>query len=99
MARMGRVRDRRMEAPKSAAWNGGDGGILRAVRWAGHLMSCCFVVAVGVLASRCASPRQEFTGARILQTCDQAWPSCDVVAGCLLGGQSYTQGRFPGDNR
>lgn len=27
--------------------------------------------------------------------CDQSWPICDTFSGCLLGPQSYVEGRFP----
>ena len=29
--------------------------------------------------------------------CTQQWPICDKIAGCLLGDQSYIEGRFPGN--
>jgi hypothetical protein len=47
----------------------------------------------------CSNAKGEFVNGRILQTCNQEWPACNVVAGCLLGNLSYTQGQFPGDSR
>lgn len=31
--------------------------------------------------------------------CDRNWPICSQVAGCLLGTQSYIEGRFPGNGK
>lgn len=47
----------------------------------------------------CASPREEFLGNRALDTCSEAWPICSSVAGCVIGAQSYVEGRFPGKAR
>jgi len=52
---------------------------------------------LGVLAlSSCANPKDEFIGARVLDACNQTWPVCGSVAGCLIGTQSYVQGGMPG---
>lgn len=51
------------------------------------------------IAGGCASPRDEFIGNRALDACSDAWPVCSTVVGCLLGAQSYVEGRFPGDAR
>lgn len=60
------------------------------------------VVALSVLAlaaSGCGNRRDEFVGARVKDTCDATWPVCDTFAGCMIGGQSYVEGRFPNDGR
>ena len=51
-----------------------------------------------VLAEGCGA-KQQFIEGRVLDTCDRNWPICDQVAGCLLGGQSYIEGRLPGTTR
>lgn len=51
-----------------------------------------------VLAQGC-NAKQQFIEGRVLDTCDRNWPICDQVAGCLLGGQSYIEGRLPGTTR
>lgn len=38
-------------------------------------------------------------GARVQDLCDESWPVCDTVAGCVLGAESYRAGRFPGTAR
>lgn len=52
--------------------------------------------AVGGLA--CQSPREQFMSGRVADTCDQQWPVCDRIVGCLLGDKSFIAGAFPGQN-
>lgn len=52
----------------------------------------------GALAG-CGNPKDEFIGARVLDTCNQTWPVCGSVAGCLIGPQSYVEGGMPGQQR
>ncbi|MBI3186022.1 MAG: hypothetical protein HYZ28_28125 [Myxococcales bacterium] len=40
--------------------------------------------------------REGFIAGRVLDRCDTGWPVCDRVAGCLLGDQSYIEGKLPG---
>ena len=47
----------------------------------------------------CSNPKDDFIGSRVLQTCNQSWPACGAVAGCLLGDADYMAGQFPGDNQ
>jgi hypothetical protein len=47
----------------------------------------------------CSSPQDDFIGARVLDLCNQPLPVCDGYASCLLGPDSYTQGKFPGSNQ
>ncbi|HLM42365.1 MAG TPA: hypothetical protein VK458_00800 [Myxococcaceae bacterium] len=56
-------------------------------------------VLAAVLALGCGGSRSEFIGARVMDTCDAAWPVCGTMAGCILGPESYTEGRFPGRGR
>jgi hypothetical protein len=44
----------------------------------------------------CGGSREDFIGPRVKDTCDAAWPVCSRVAGCILGTESYAEGRFPG---
>jgi hypothetical protein len=56
------------------------------------------VLALSVLV-RCGGRRDEFIAGRVADRCDGEWPVCDQIAGCLIGNQSYVEGRFPGQNR
>lgn len=61
-------------------------------------------VAVGLcvlaaLFSSCGNRRDAFIGGRVEDTCDGTWPVCDSFAGCMIGEQSYIQGRFPNKGR
>ncbi len=47
----------------------------------------------------CADRRAEFLGNRAPDACSEAWPICGSVAGCVIGSQSYLEGRFPGKAR
>jgi hypothetical protein len=44
----------------------------------------------------CGGGRADFIGARAQDMCDAQWPVCSEVAGCILGQESYTEGRLPG---
>ncbi len=35
----------------------------------------------------------------MLDQCNESWPVCDLVAGCIIGNESYITGRFPGTGR
>jgi hypothetical protein len=50
-------------------------------------------------AAGCGGRREAFVGGRVQDSCDSQWPVCDRIAGCLIGGQSYVEGKFPGNNR
>ncbi len=52
-----------------------------------------------VLGVGCGGGRAEFIGGRVLDACDAAWPVCGTMAGCILGPESYAEGRFPGQGR
>lgn len=52
-----------------------------------------------LLGVACGGRKEEFIGARSLDQCNESWPVCATFAGCLIGGQSYVTGRFPGDGR
>lgn len=43
----------------------------------------------------CGGTKEDFLGFRSRDACDQTWPVCDRVVGCILGGQTYITGRFP----
>jgi hypothetical protein len=45
----------------------------------------------------CSGTKDEFLGYRSRDSCDQTWPVCDHVVGCIVGGQTYLTGRFPGE--
>ena len=51
------------------------------------------------LLSGCGGTKEDFIGYRSRDACDQTWPVCDRVVGCILGGQTYLTGRFPGQGR
>ena len=52
-----------------------------------------------VFLGACGGSREDFIGPRVKDTCDAAWPVCSQVAGCILGTESYAEGRFPGRGR
>lgn len=55
---------------------------------------------LGVLAiAGCGDRRSDFVGTRVEDVCDESWPVCDVVSGCILGSETYRSGRFPGTGR
>jgi hypothetical protein len=43
--------------------------------------------------------KSAFIEGRVKDNCDRNWPICSQVAGCLLGTQSYIEGRFPGSGK
>ncbi|HXX32018.1 MAG TPA: hypothetical protein VEJ89_15055 [Myxococcaceae bacterium] len=47
----------------------------------------------------CGGAKDDFIGARVLDTCSDSWPVCDGYASCLLGAESYIQGNLPGSGR
>lgn len=49
-----------------------------------------------VLGAGCGGGRADFIGSRAKDVCDAEWPVCSKVAGCILGEESYTEGRLPG---
>jgi hypothetical protein len=49
-----------------------------------------------VLAVGCGGTRTDFIGSRAKDMCDAQWPVCSRVAGCILGAESYMEGRLPG---
>ncbi|MCY1044116.1 hypothetical protein OV208_22555 [Corallococcus sp. bb12-1] len=44
----------------------------------------------------CGGSREDFIGARVQDVCKASWPVCNQFAGCILGPESYSEGRFPG---
>jgi hypothetical protein len=56
-------------------------------------------VLASMLALGCGGSRADFIGGRVADTCDAAWPVCGTLAGCILGPESYAEGRFPGQGR
>nr|WP_274622037.1 hypothetical protein [Myxococcus fulvus] len=49
-----------------------------------------------LLAVGCGDTRDDFIGPRVKDVCDESWPVCGRVAGCILGEEGYSEGRFPG---
>jgi hypothetical protein len=47
----------------------------------------------------CSSGRDDFIGARVKDSCNESFPVCNQVASCYIGGESYIEGRFPGEGR
>ena len=56
------------------------------------------VVVASTLCS-CKSPEDAFIDDRMLSLCDEAYWICDVPAGCVLDGDEYVEGVFPGVRR
>jgi hypothetical protein len=54
-------------------------------------------ISVFCLGVGCGGRKAEFVENRALQTCNETWPVCNDVAGCLLGPTTYSEGRLPGD--
>ena len=50
-------------------------------------------------ATGCSSGEDEFTASRVTEQCNESWPVCDLVAGCIVGNESYLTGLFPGTRR
>jgi hypothetical protein len=57
------------------------------------------VVCIVALVLGCGGGRSDFIGGRVKDACDASWPVCSEVAGCILGDESYAEGRFPGEGR
>lgn len=51
------------------------------------------------LGAGCGNRKEQFTEGRALDACSEGWPVCDRIAGCLIGDQSYVEGRFPGSGQ
>jgi hypothetical protein len=47
----------------------------------------------------CSGGKGQFVEGRVLDRCGETWPVCSQIAGCLLGGESYLEGRLPGEVR
>lgn len=56
-------------------------------------------VSVAVLGLGCGGGKQDFIAGLALDSCNQAWPICDQVAGCIMSPQTYTEGRLPGGSK
>lgn len=56
-------------------------------------------VLLAFLAVGCSDRKSDFIGGRVKDACDRNWPICSQIAGCLLGDQSYIEGRFPGNGK
>ena len=56
-------------------------------------------VSVAVLALGCGGAKQDFISGLAFDSCNQAWPICDQVAGCIMSPQTYTEGRLPGGTK
>jgi len=56
-------------------------------------------LAAAVLLAACGGSKEEFLVYRSRDACDQTWPVCDRVVGCIVGGQTYVTGRFPGEGQ
>ncbi len=51
------------------------------------------------LFSACDDREGAFIGGRVKEECNQSWPVCSLIAGCILGNESYIAGRLPGEKR
>ncbi|WP_233595678.1 MULTISPECIES: hypothetical protein [Corallococcus] len=49
-----------------------------------------------MVLSGCGGSREDFIGPRVQDVCKASWPVCNQFAGCILGPESYSEGRFPG---
>ncbi len=57
-------------------------------------------IALGLLLSiGCGGRKQNFIGGLAFDSCNQNWPVCDQIAGCILGTRTYIEGHFPGESR
>lgn len=57
------------------------------------------LLAALLLAGGCASAEELFVSGRLRDTCNESWPVCTTVAGCVVGDTSYVEGKFPGTRR
>lgn len=62
-------------------------------------VACLAVLAGNAFLAGCDGRREAFIGPRVEDHCDESWPVCDLVAGCMLGPESYREGNFPGEGR
>ncbi len=62
----------------------------------GRKAQAAAVLLFASLVVGCGGAREDFIGARVKDACGEAWPVCSRVAGCILGPESYSEGRFPG---
>ncbi|RKH56342.1 hypothetical protein D7V93_20420 [Corallococcus llansteffanensis] len=72
---------------------------VRFVRMFGVVTRSAQVLMAAVLLlvlSGCGGSRDDFIGARVQDVCKASWPVCNQFAGCILGPESYSEGRFPG---
>ncbi len=58
---------------------------------------CGLLLALGMIG--CSGGKSQFIDGRVLDRCDETWPVCSQIAGCLIGAESYLEGRFPGEVR
>ena len=58
-----------------------------------------FLAALVAISAGCGGRREQFIAGRALDQCNQSWPVCDTIAGCLIGEESYLAGRLPGDRK
>lgn len=47
----------------------------------------------------CSGSKSQFVDGRVLDQCSEPWEVCSQIAGCLVGEESYLEGRFPGEVR
>ena len=52
-----------------------------------------------VTLTACGSTQDVFVRERVADSCEESWPVCDQIVGCLLGNRSFREGRFPGTVR
>jgi len=64
--------------------------------FAGRTQAVLSTLLVLALGTGCGGGRADFIGSRANDVCDAEWPVCSKVAGCILGMESYTEGRLPG---
>ncbi len=64
-----------------------------------HVVAHARWLPMWILLSACGGQREQFTAGRVLDRCDSQWPVCDRIAGCLLGDQSFIEGKLPGQNQ
>jgi len=61
--------------------------------------TAALALAAAAALCACGGTKEEFLGPRSRDACDQTWPVCDRVVGCIVGGQTYVTGRFPSEGR
>ncbi|HEX8699711.1 MAG TPA: hypothetical protein VF815_12785 [Myxococcaceae bacterium] len=55
------------------------------------------LVLLALVMAACGDTRTDFIGSRVKDACNAEWPVCSQVAGCILGAESYIEGRLPGE--